>query len=198
MSDYDGVKIYAAGKITKNGWRHPIFPIHDWVDDLDHPFASQWPTSPRIASLPGAVYVGPHFLSDDHGCYHGPNTHGVAAGGAACGEVYPGLDRSEVVRRCFEAIRRCTHVFAWIDDPTAYGSLVELGYAQALGKQTYVYMCDEIDELADLWFVGHAATAVAWVRNLDSAWADFHLRLLALRGRPDARPMLIPVRLPSD
>jgi hypothetical protein len=31
-----------------------------------------------IKSLPGATYVGPHFLSDDHGCYHAePNSHGA-------------------------------------------------------------------------------------------------------------------------
>ena len=195
MDQFEGIRVYAVGKISQNGWRNQLFSIVDWVDDVDHPEGTPWPAETRIKDLPGAVYVGPHFLSDDHGCYHGSNTHGVSAGGAACGDAYRGLNRPEVARRCLEAVDRSTHVFAWIDDPTAYGSLVELGYARALGKQTHIYMSDERPDLADLWFAGQVAHAHTWVRDVDVAWADFRLRLSAVSTAAGRRSP-VRVRLP--
>ncbi|GAB3807144.1 nucleoside 2-deoxyribosyltransferase [Micromonospora zhanjiangensis] len=176
MDNFKDIRIYAAGKITKNGWRHSLFTI---VDDAEYenPDRTPWPAEVRIASLPGAVYVGPHFMSDDHGCYHGENLHGVAAGDTACGGAYPGMSRPEVTQRCLTAIRSATHVFAWIDDPTCHGSLVEIGYARALGKQVHVYTQTGRKELEDLWFAGQIATAHGEAATVQQAWADFRLRL---------------------
>jgi len=193
---FEGVKIYAIGKISQNGWRNRLFPIVDWLDNCQEPGETPWPDEMKIRDLPGAVYVGPHFLSDDHGCYHGANAHGVSAGGAACGDAYPGLSRPEVAQRCLAAIGRATHIFGWIDEPSAYGSLVELGYARALGKQTHVYMCDERPDLADLWFAGQVAHGHVWVKDADVAWADFKLRLSATRVMTD-RHRPVRVRLPQ-
>ncbi len=176
MTDFKGIRVYAAGKITKNGWRHGLFPV---IDDADYenPDATPWPSDAPIgSSLPGAVYVGPHFMSDDHGCYHGENSHGVAAGDMAC-SVYPGLSRPEVAARCLGAIRSATHVFAWVDDPTCHGTLVEIGYARALGKQVHLYTHGGRKELDDLWFAGQIATAHGSATTAKEAWADFCLRL---------------------
>ena len=127
--------------------------------------------------MPGAVYVGPYFLSDDHGCYHsGPNSHGVAAGGRACGEAYPGLSRPDVAKRCLSAIESATHIFCWIEDPTAYGSLVEIGYGKALNKRVDIYFKTSAN-LDDLWFAGQISTAFSEAADVETAWADFCLRL---------------------
>ncbi|MFJ8690207.1 nucleoside 2-deoxyribosyltransferase [Micromonospora wenchangensis] len=176
MAAYNGIRIYAAGKITKNGWRHSLFPIHSDTD-YEHPDRHPWPAAVPIRSLPGAMYVGPHFISDDHGCYHGPNQHGVAASDDACGGAYPGLRRPEVAARCLDAITRSTHVFAWVDSPTAHGTLVELGYARALGKPVHLYTQAGVKELDDMWFAGQIATAHGLAGSAEEAWQDFRLRL---------------------
>jgi hypothetical protein len=175
MADFQGIKIYAAGKIEKNGWRHQLFPISD-----GHDYAAPlppWPDQVLIPTLPGAVYVGPHFLSDDHGCFHGANSHGVAAGDSACGGAYPGMSRPDVVKRCLSAIEQATHVFAWIEDSTVYGTLVELGYARALGKHVHLYMSETCPDAQDMWFAAQITTTVESTLDARTAWDDFILRL---------------------
>ena len=177
MPDYSGVRVYAIGKIEQNGWRNSLFPIRRSPDDWEYPEAEPWPSDTPIRELPGAVYVGPHFYSDDHGCYHrGSNSHGVAAGSSACGGVYPGLTRPEVVKRCLAAIEDSTHIFGWIDDPSAYGSLVELGYARALNKHTSLYFSSEA-KLSDLWFSTQICSSFSEMSDYRSAWDDFCARI---------------------
>ncbi|MBE1577679.1 hypothetical protein ACFORH_10855 [Amycolatopsis roodepoortensis] len=173
MATYEGIRIYAAGKITKNGWRHRLFPIAD-----DHDYTGtypSWPDGLAIDDLPGAVYVGPHFLSCDHGCFHGENTHGVA--GQGCGGE--GLSRPDVLKRCLTAIEHATHVFAWIDKADAYGSLVELGYARALGKHIHLYLAEDLDVADDLWFAAQASAVYSTAKTATHAWEDFAARLPA-------------------
>ncbi|MCY1141568.1 hypothetical protein OWR29_26520 [Actinoplanes sp. Pm04-4] len=190
---FSGVRIYAAGKIVQNGWRTSLFPVTDWAQYED-PSLRIWPDAVPIRSLPGGVYVGPHFLSDDHGCFHGTNAHGVAAGSAACGGAYPGLPREEVVKRCLAAIEDCTHIFAWIDEPTAYGSLAEIGYARALGKRIYLYLPAGVQALDDLWFAMQMAELTSRVADVDAAWNDFTDRLT--RSGSDAWYRPTKIRLP--
>ncbi|MET8993743.1 hypothetical protein [Amycolatopsis sp. NPDC004169] len=178
MPDYQGIEIYAVGKIEHNGWRTQLLPVckeYDYGNDRTG-IQPPWPVNP-IVDLPGALYVGPHFLGDDHGCFHGENTHGVAAGGAACGEAYVGLSRPDVVKRCLTAIEQATHVFAWIDKGDAYGSLVELGFARGLGKQIYLYLAEDLAEEEDMWFAGQISSFTGRAKTAHAAWEDFTLRL---------------------
>jgi len=100
----------------------------------------------------------------------------VAAGSSACGGAYPGLSRPDVVKRCLAAIEQATHIFAWIDDPTAYGSLVEVGYARALNKEVFLYF-DRAKSLDGLWFSTQIATSFIESDNAFAAWDDFCVRL---------------------
>jgi len=56
-------RIYLAGKIAQNDWRHELFPGLRGAEDFDGPPA-RW----------GFDYAGPYFISDDHGLQHGPGT----------------------------------------------------------------------------------------------------------------------------
>ena len=48
--------------------------------------------------------------------------------------------REAVKRECIRAIRRSDIIFAWVDaDETAFGTLWELGYAEALGKSIVIF-----------------------------------------------------------
>ncbi len=58
--------VYFAGKIGKNDWRHGLVPAlrgHDWGDCAIDTEAYR--------------YVGPFFVSCDHGCNHNPHGHGA-------------------------------------------------------------------------------------------------------------------------
>ncbi|OLZ46552.1 hypothetical protein BS329_30470 [Amycolatopsis coloradensis] len=178
MPEYQGIEIYAVGKIEHKGWRNQLLPVFDDYDYSNDQTGVQWPWPANpIRDLPGAMYVGPHFLGDDHGCFHGENTHGVAAGDAACGGAYRGLTRPDVVKRCLMAIEQATHVFAWIDKGDAYGSLVELGYARALGKHIYLYLAEDLPEENDLWFATQVSSFAGRAKTAREAWEDLTLRL---------------------
>lgn len=158
--------IYLAGKIARGDWRHEILRLDGaWTDYLT---SGMW-TSEHWPVLTGAVfgldYTGPYFVESCHGMAHGPQTHGCN------GQYQPAPDRFEVIRLCFDAIKRSDIVFAWLDanDLTAYGTLVELGYAKALGKKIIIGsqsspgqwvdetgghggMPSDVSPVADLWF----------------------------------------------
>jgi len=68
-----------------------------------------------------------------------------------------GPDRESIVDRCRAAIDRADVVFAWFDDLTAFGSLVEVGYAVAAGKRVYVAMPFQSEVRRDLWFAHYVA-----------------------------------------
>lgn len=65
--------------------------------------------------------------------------------------------RQHIVSLCWHAIQRCDVLFAWLDDPTAYGSLVEIGWAHALQKPVWIA---SPTWLPDLWFAYTLATQV--------------------------------------
>lgn len=167
-------RVYLAGKIGKQDWRHQLFPGLDRLvtsNDLDEwrtwkssAFNHQAPIiDPEWVDLAeierdGLLYGGPYFVGCDHGGYHGRNTHGQQQpdphGGTCC--VTPGIDREQITESCLSLIRRCDYVFCWLDKPDAYGSIFELGFAEALSKPVFLAMPHtglgtNLD--SDTWFV---------------------------------------------
>jgi hypothetical protein len=180
------LNFYLAGKIAKNDWRHalvkptrasssPSWTLRGVIsqDEVHHP----WLEALYEAIEGRDHYVGPFFVADDHGCFHGSGTHGAGVGFAwcpcceeeradvscnvchgpvmetgtldPCGGAYSGLRREDLLNRCHGAIARCDVIFAWLDDPTAYGTLVELGWAHAMHKTIWIA---SPTFLPDLWF----------------------------------------------
>jgi hypothetical protein len=167
------VRIYLAGKVRKGCWRHQVVPglrgawregagacpdgVVDWCnyeDALDSDGRGLWPV------LPGAIfgehdYVGPYFASCDHGCYHGRGQHGVAARTGQVRSEHEPHNAAEirplVVSACLAAVRRADLVFAWVESPDCYGTLVEVGYAFSWGITVAAY---GPGLTADLWFLG--------------------------------------------
>jgi hypothetical protein len=160
MSNYDitttdnHYKVYLAGKIGKNDWRHDVVPYlrsFGYGND-DKWLYEKWHYTET--NIPCVDYVGPYFTGCDHGCAHGGNSHGFLSE-PICGEDCP---RDLVTRLCMDAIGRCDLFFAWLADDapeeedfsvtmarngvpqsrhnTAYGTLAELGYAKALGNMS--------------------------------------------------------------
>lgn len=152
-------KVYFAGKFsgssTKNGsvdWRSefgvdPTDAIHD-AGDYMH-------------TLVGHFYVGPaqKDLSSGHGSEPGHIVDFYDEEGSA--GLYLDSDRREVFANCRSQIAMCDTLFAWIYDDTCYGTLVEIGYAAALGKRIWVGIDDSFAEkVGDMWFSMAAAETV--------------------------------------
>lgn len=157
--------VYLAGKIDFNDWRGAFINYRNaglwWFEDIDarpvESFISQ-----RIAIDESATMTGPYFISCDHGCYHGEGKHGVGAeadehGYAGCMGQF--LERKDVEYISRKQIDAADVVLAYINDPTCYGTLAEIGYARARNKYIIVvYASDELRE--SMWFVGEMANIV--------------------------------------
>ena len=144
-------KIYIAGKIAKNDFRHKLVPQ---LRDMD------WPGEPvRCDSF---IYCGPFFAGCDHGCSHGPTRHGVVSD-SPCQDAQQHMTDDEirdlVILTNNDALASADYVFAYIDCLTAYGTLVELGAAYAMGKQVLLFLGTNIFETEDhhLWYAAQQA-----------------------------------------
>lgn len=161
--------IYLAGKVSLGDWRHDVVKdlrqvCMDFLEDQ----TTEWPI---LENSIGEVhsYSGPYFISCDHGCSHGPGTHGYGIN--PCMGEYAPMDyddeddfkqfeeaittrRRLIVARCEQAIERSNIIFAWIDDLTAFGTIFELGYAAS--HQIPVYLAisnkDKLEISKNLWF----------------------------------------------
>lgn len=153
--------VYLAGKISCGGWRNVMFS--KYRDNSIHGL-----TIDEIEPLPineSLTITGPFFISCDHGCYHGKNTHGVGLnkfveyedgtidwyGCCGSGEEPP-YTEEEVLNICKSQIDRAEIIFAYIDCQDCFGTLAEIGYAHAKGKTTIIkFKNDDLER--DMWFI---------------------------------------------
>jgi len=143
---------YAVGKITKNGWRNAfaVAMPNDWEEYL---------AAAPVPTHFGFDYRGPFFIRCDHGCAHLTQSHATAA----CCSGWE-LQASRVFRRSERQIQEAGFVLVWAgiaEDAldTAYGSLVEVGIAHALGKPILLVHHPQAD-LRPFWFAVETASAV--------------------------------------
>ena len=115
------MKVYLAGKISKNCWRHSLVPdLRGYLvgNCIDSPYVADervdrlyWDELPTI--FDGVSCVGPYFASCDHGCYHGDGSHGL--------QTVEGQNiRNVIARLCSLAIRQADLVFAWISGKSLF------------------------------------------------------------------------------
>lgn len=156
------MKIYLAGKITKNGWRHDIVPGlrdagryelgfygYDKIEKITWPILYG-----RMVN--GHDYTGPYFVSCDHGCFHGKGRDSGPAHGwgdeGYCGYGAGDDTKKFVTSLCRRAIEGSDLLFAWIDSPDCYGTLVEIGIAFALHKKIRIAFRRDMPWTEDFWF----------------------------------------------
>lgn len=177
------MRVYLAGKIGKQygAWRDAILPTrHDpemgedvpvWVllSDADDPewgnrhyrCSVPWPRAENRHVLGSHEYVGP-YRTDLRGSWDWKH-YGEFHGSKVAGQhgASSGAEDGLIVEECRQAIARSDLVFAYINRPDCFGTLVELGYAKALGIFTAlaIEVGAEWDE-SDYWFVAHLVDAV--------------------------------------
>ena len=130
-------RIYFAGKITANCWRHDLVPqLRGW----------QQASGPIDCGR--FIYTGPFFVSCDHKCRHGDATHGVL--GIGC---EPELEetREAVFEKNQAALQSSSRVFAYIASPNCYGTLIELGWAARAGIPVFIVFAPSVDH-EDFWY----------------------------------------------
>lgn len=142
-------KIYLAGKIEKNCWRHALVPgLREWA----------YREGPIISN--GFTYVGPFFSGCDHGCFHRPNSHGVAST-ATCRDERP-ITSKQVIHRSHKCIDASDVVIGYVNAPDCYGTIAEIQYAVMLGKEVIIAFAPNIasDTYNDFWFIAEQAHRV--------------------------------------
>lgn len=135
-------RVYFAGKITKNDWRDDL-PSRSRGEPPSPEDHLQSPAFDPTYEIDNGDFIdiGPFFIACDHGCSHGPNNHGVAVG-CADGDVF---DRAAlVVDVSMKRVARCDLFYAFVNAATAYGTLVEIGYAKALGKRIVLQFTPDV------------------------------------------------------
>jgi hypothetical protein len=149
--------VYMAGKIGLNDWRHTLVPglrNHEWGKEP--------------ITVCGWVYVGPFFVSCDHGCLHTANSHGVLDLNrpAVCEGPFSQFNRANqhslVAQACLDAIEEADLVFCYVESLDCFGTLFELGFAHAQGVPIVIALAPGLATALDndLWF---ACTRASWV-----------------------------------
>lgn len=209
-------RVYMAGKVAKLDWRHGIVGPYLRNVDLRYDGQTNLVRPERSYVVDGFEYAGPFFLGDDHGCFHGPHSHGFGAlhwPECAVGEVSDEIAQAserlygnggdwaktrEIIHQsCLNWLRSSDVVFAWIESYDAYGTLVELGYAAALGIPIYLAFDLMFDgprgpdapssTWNDLWFAEQTATTRDILGDVGTAWQSF-VGWWAERDRTPAAP----------
>lgn len=177
------MRIYFAGKIDRNDWRHELFTnsrlgaVEDIDQDLFNPDYVQEKLWRRFKKY---QYGGPFFISDDHGCAHGPESHGANASsqGSCCIDAMMSgtITKEKIFAINNERIRQATHIFCPLNSHDAFGTLVELGYAFALKKPIALSIHGDVDHAA-MWYAKQTAKVIyhgnSVVRNFNSFMRDY-------------------------
>lgn len=137
--------VYLAGKISRYDWRHRFGYQHSISDNPE--YLKNIYCAPACDEL---KITGPFFIACDHGCYHGEESHGIGASEGGCmGHFY---SRKDVLEICKSQIDRAEILFAYIDCRDCYGTLAEIGYAHAKGKDIVIVFSD-FELKKEMWFV---------------------------------------------
>ncbi|HEV7300582.1 MAG TPA: hypothetical protein VGN72_14550 [Tepidisphaeraceae bacterium] len=165
------IRVYCAGKIAKNDWRHDLFPhmrsaSGSWV-------ANETPEPDQPLYRGRFAYAGPFFRGCDHGCGHGRSSHGVGANDGSVCMANPSQART--VELCRKWIDDSDVMFVWLDAIDAYGTVAEIGYAVARGIPVWLFEPATMSDVqrTDMWFVRTMATRVTIAANPLDAFARF-------------------------
>lgn len=188
--DADGIRHYAP----QPRWVLRRSLRTDRYDAAPEP--PDWPSAPNSWVLDIHEYTGPYRIelppgadTSSYGTFHATEwtgSHGWPD------ETW----RPLIANRCLYQLAKADLVFAYINRPDCYGTLIELGFARALGK--FVYLAVDVDaewDWTDYWFAHEVASAgVNCSAPAEARDHDEHIRelfrgaLVAWTASREARP----------
>lgn len=148
--------VFLSGKVTNQDWRTSVLS-----DTCSHKF--------EPINMGGWIYCGPFYNACRHGCVRQmQNLHGQSLGGECC--FGPQKYQHEIKQKCFEGVSDCDVFVVYLNAPACYGTMVEVGWAEALRKQIVVLVDSSISQelRSDFWFctTGHPVIEVAHPSDL--------------------------------
>lgn len=167
-------RIYFAGKIAKNDWRHSLTGGH-LRDAIDPSLNDGDLFNPNFTlDCEDYVYCGPFFVCCDHGCAHGDNRHGAIG---ACTSDSCGEPLNEWQARIFDVnlrrLRMADFVFAYIEKADAYGTLIELGIAYGWRIPIALRLPTAPRPAAgDMWMAARTARRI-YHGDAEECWKEF-------------------------
>ena len=189
------LRTYFARAIAKNDWHHVIAPglrAEACTGDDDAAWIYSGVEHMVDTTNRGIKYVGPHFVSCDHGCLHGPNQHGALRGvdQDSGWEPLPGEPAIKDIRQAvfaanMQRIYKSDAMFAYLDKEDAEGTKFELGYGYAHAKPTYVFLSPKLSDkfVNNIWFIRQGARNV-WRCGPQEAWTIFQREVGLLQPVP--------------
>lgn len=166
--------IYLAGKMTN--WRDEI--CNGWStfkqnvnDHLEYTWDQHIEFEARGRKLlVTGPYISPLIINgtDRHGCSVDTENNHMSTGQHGC-------EWCENIRSLItDAIRESDLVFAWIDAKDCYGTLIEIGYANAIGKKVAVFKSSNLTG-DDFWLARYFSDFTNWESfdSSSSAWKYF-------------------------
>lgn len=178
-------KIYLAGKITGDNWRH-------FISDLEskHYFRALGETIPNGSNCEeykdieffadDYIITGPHSIGCDHSCFHRMKSKHASTGECVAGVGYR-IEEEYVYESCIHQIEKSDIVFSYINSLDAFGTFAEIGYAAACKK--FIFILFKNEKIADdLWFISNMASVkmIATKYNVNAnedSTIDFEKRL---------------------
>ena len=153
------MNIYLAGKINReNDWREELIPDirYDVTSRDDYPV---WKSKKGV--LWGNDYAGPYFIRVTKNALSWEKygeSHKIPLTNHKTG--MPEFDGVlDYIRdECMGSIAKSDAVFAYINSTDCYGTLLELGYAYAMGKLIGIVFDVDPEVDTDLWFARSLAT----------------------------------------
>ena len=167
----DKLNVYLAGKISSKDWRQELIDIrNNFYGNEKYKIRNRM----TLDYNDNITITGPFFLSCDHSCYHGDNSHGVGLSKRqydSYGERNI-FSEKEVNDICLSQIRKSDVIFAYINSNSCYGTLYELGYAKSLGKKIII-LFESGKLMKDMWFIYQKADIVELV---DKSERDYSIK----------------------
>lgn len=162
----DKPKVYLAGKIDGPPWRAEIAPAPRCEENrCDASYADEHEALDRkfMLEFPQFVMTGPFAIDDGHSSSW-PASHG---GPARVGEP-EAARQARIFALSMRRIGMADFMFAHINELDAFGTIVEIGAAHAIGKPIFLHFGERLTDadLAEMWFIGASATAVTWAREI--------------------------------
>lgn len=188
---------YLAGKITGTHWRDEIVP--EWSEEnhsstyshafYEYDLDKTWAVVPNAVAVMEGIrlhYAGPWWrdVMGGHGFSHdSASPHGYSSKqewyehqGQRFAPTEEEIDsrRDEVGRAVATAISAADLFFAWIDSADCFGTLVEIGYAKALGKAVVVATSSRLPTtvLDEMWLAIEAGYRIT-AETPAAAWHQF-------------------------